>query len=299
MSWRSKFTGAACLAAMLSASTVRAVPGTVFATQVSAYVAGTVPSSDTQYTDSSTWLGVPQGTTGASAGFPGVVSAFNPPFDADQILLIGVGGHLALKFPEAVEVGTGKSVGVFSNAGLSDSSYPSAVAYSPVQTFGGGQAKVRVSEDGVHWVNLGLKSFEIPQNYYTNAGAYDVAAPSDPAPADYADPYTGGLAAFDGETNSQVLATLNGSAGGKWLSLASTGLTEINYIKFTEPADLPAGSKLAINAVSVAEGHVAPAALGVRAAVAAVPLPPAVWTGLAGLVGMAAAQWAHRRRQLA
>jgi len=274
------------------------VHAALFASQAVAYVQGTVSAGDAVYDDPQAAVGMPQGITGASAGYPGVVSPFNPAFDTDQIVVIGVGGHLELKFPAPVVVGTGPSVGVFSNVGLTDANYPSGEVNSPAQTFGGGQAKVRVSEDGVTWYNLGLQTFDIPEDYYTNAGPYDTTAPADPAIAHFARPYTGGLDAFNGENYPLILDTLAGSAGGTWFDLSAAGLSEINYIKFTVPANETAGSILAIEAVSVAHGHVAHDEDALDAAVAqsvsAVPVPPAVYTG--GVVLVAMMIWRSRRR---
>jgi hypothetical protein len=203
-------------------------------------------------------LGVPQGLTGASSGDPGVVSPFDPPFDADQLLLIGPGGQVTLQFPQPVAVNSEPAVGVFINAGIADHSFPNGIAGNPASTLGANQTPtVSVSTDGVNFVSLGTQTFNIPQNYYQNAtGPYATSAPANPVLADYGQPFTGTLASFNGETFAQIVSTLDGSAGGNWLNLSGAGLSQINYIQFTEPATLPAGSKLALDAVSVSDADV-------------------------------------------
>ena len=50
---------------------------------------------------------------------------------------------------------------------------------------------------------------------------------------------------------STILTKLNGSAGGTWLDLSGTGLTQINYIQFSEPTGVvPDTDFLALEAIS-------------------------------------------------
>ncbi len=53
--------------------------------------------------------------------------------------------------------------------------------------------------------------------------------------ADPSKAFTGTLASFNNENYSQVMSTLNGSAGGTWLNLASTGLSGVNEVAFVVP----------------------------------------------------------------
>jgi hypothetical protein len=232
------------------------------------YVQGTIPAGYSGvYTDPTILGNTPQGTTGAEEGFPGVVSFFNPPFDtqpAAQIVVIGTGGSVELQFPQPVTAANNFEVGVFSNAGLVDENYPVGQAGGapasgdipavPPPTFSGGQAIVSVSCNGTNWVNLGLQTFDIPENFYENAGPYDISAPADPELSDFGDPFNGTLDCFIGEDNAQIITTLNGSAGGTWLNLSSAGLSQINFIQFYEdPNQVAAGSYLPLEAVSVAD----------------------------------------------
>src|SRR5208282_788494 len=105
---------------------------------------------------------------------------------------------------------------------------------------------------------LGLQNLNIPENYYTNAGnPYQFPAPSPTDLANFGQPFTGTLDSFDGESFSQILTTLNGSAGGTWLDLSNTGLNEINFIQFSEPLNqTPDTSFLALEAVSANDASV-------------------------------------------
>jgi autotransporter-associated beta strand protein len=247
----------AAVPAALSLLPLRSVKATVFASQIDNYAPGTLDSFDSYYEDTTDWTGIPSGTTGAPEGFPGVVSAFFPPFDVDQVLEIGIGGRLELQFPEPINVTFAPAIGVFTNAGLVDSNYPSGTASDPATTFGSGEADVRVSQDGTTWVDLGLQNLDNPQNYYANAEPYDFVPPTEPQLEDYGKPFAGNLDSFDGESYSQIIATLDGSAGGTWLNLSASGLSQVNFIEFCEPNCLPEGSHLGFVAVSANDNDLA------------------------------------------
>ena len=87
-----------------------------------------------------------------------------------------------------------------------------------------------------------LIAFDIPSNYFNTSliGPDGVYAPSTVASgtpvADFSKPFLGTLASFSNESWSQVITTLNGTAGGTWLDVAGTGLGAIDYIQFTVPS---------------------------------------------------------------
>jgi len=237
------------------------VHAAMFASKVVSYDPGTASATDPTYTDPSAALGSPDGMTGVEAGFPNVLSPFSPAYDVGQIVVIGEGGELTLQFPQPVQVGSGPAIGVISNSGLIDTSYPSGQAGDPAGNFGGGSADVSVSADGIHWASLGEQEFINPANYYLNAGPYDATPPASPQLADFGKPFAGTLASFNGENNSQILATLDGSGGGSWLDLSGSGLAQINFIEFSVPTDGTSfggtiGSRMVIDAVAVANDHV-------------------------------------------
>ncbi|HUB24273.1 MAG TPA: hypothetical protein VL992_02510 [Tepidisphaeraceae bacterium] len=193
------------------------------------------------------------GLTDLDYGYPEVISPFNPPADADQIVTIGSGGSITLQFNQPVNVlSSTPTLGVFTGIGFYDSQYPIGLNYSPAETFDTQSAVVSVSQNGQNWVSLGFQNFNIPENYYVNAGnPYQFPAPNPAQLADFGKAYTGTFDQFDGENFSQILTTLNGSAGGTWLNLAGTGLNQINYIQFSEPTGrVPVTSFVAIETVS-------------------------------------------------
>jgi hypothetical protein len=199
------------------------------------------------------------GLTDLDFGFPEIISPFDPPADADQIVTVGYGGQITLKFPQSIKAqNSAPTLGVFTAVGLIDSQYPDGVATDPAQVFGTESAFVSVSADGHTWVSLGLQNLNNPQNYYTNATSpYQLPAPSPADIADFGQPFTGSLSSFDGEGFSQILTTLNGSAGGTWLDLSGTGLSQINYIQFSEPTgQVPDTSFVALEAVSANDASV-------------------------------------------
>ncbi|MGA3065773.1 MAG: hypothetical protein ABSF29_02885 [Tepidisphaeraceae bacterium] len=280
---------AGALLVLASASAARA---TVFASQVISYDPGTATTTDPTYTTASSALGAPDGITGIPEGFPNVLSPFSPAYDPDQIVVIGEGGELTLKFPQPVFVGTGPAIGVISNAGLIDTNYPNGDVGSPAGTFGGGSAIVSVSQDGTHFVSLGVQQFLNPANYYLNAGPYDDIAPSSPELANFGQPFTGTVASFDGDDYPQILSTLDGSGGGTWLNLSGTGLTQVNYIQFSVPTDGTGisgtnGTRLPIDAVAIADGHLS--------GTIPVPIPSGLQMAIAGLLSLTAARWTRSR----
>lgn len=249
----------------LAASAKSASADTVFASQAVSYASGanyaTSYFTGDGYTTSAAALGVPTGVTGYD-GFWGtsVVSVFSPPSDTNQIVSIGEGGHLTVRFPQVVYVKPGLAeIGVFANAGLVDSSYPSGVCASPAQTFSDNFAQIDVSANGLDWVGLGTLNLNMPTNFYLNAGPYDADAPASPQVADFGKPFSGGLSSFGGKTYPQILTLLDGSAGGNWLDLSSTGLSQVEYVRFSMPAGGINGYTYAcVDAISVADAALAP-----------------------------------------
>ena len=204
------------------------------------------------YNNSSAALGQPGGIV-SPGSFSGVFSPFNPHFETTELTGIGFGGQLTLQLQNYVTVSSGAfEIGVWSNVGLVDASYPSGTATNPTTTFSTPRsAVISVSADGTNWILFkggAAITLSLPGNFYTNAGPFDTSAPASPAFADFGKPFTGTLSDFNGETYPQVLATLNGSAGGTWLDLYSTGLSQVGYIRFNGVAS---GEVQYINGVSI------------------------------------------------
>jgi hypothetical protein len=207
-----------------------------FASAVVSYNPGSLSSSDASYDDPDAALGSPAPLVG-SAPYQGVYSPFDPHYETTSLTGIGAGGSLTLQLQNYVGVEPGAyEIGVWSGVGLIDNDYPNGTATDPATTFSAYSLKILVSANGTNWVALNGGnpiSLDIPGNYYANATTpYDSSAPAVPVDANFGQPFTQSLSSFDGETWSQVLGTLDGSAGGTWLDLDGTGLSQVGFIQF-------------------------------------------------------------------
>jgi len=238
-------------------------------------------------------LGPPAKTNGANP-FEGVVSPFNPPYKTGDILSIGETGHLTLRLSNyVVPQSGGPEIGVFTNVGLLDSDYPNGKAGDVLgpddNTFGIDSALVDVSEDGTTWASLGSVLFDIPSNAFTDlADPFSLASGS--APADVQKPFVGSLTDFAGKTyagtSPNTLDLLDGSAGGTWLDVSSSGLAQVGFIRFTVPENLAARASLELDAVSIA-----------RRAMGAPTVPEPATLALVGIASLGLAMNLRSRRQ--
>ncbi len=214
-----------------------------FADQVVSYVPGTGVGA---YTDPTAALGKPGGNIGT-----GTFNAFSPNFATTELARIGFGGELTLRLSNYVTVNYTpgvREIGIWENVGLVAAT---GGATNPATVFGADSAVVSVSADGVNWFSLNSGQpilFTLPGNYYANATATNDPPPANPVLADFGQPFTGSLSDFDGKSFSDILTALNGSAGGTWLDLDETGLSQVGYIRFDGVAS---GQTLEINGVGI------------------------------------------------
>jgi hypothetical protein len=174
--------------------------------------------------------------------FPNVLSPLSPPYEADEVVEIGPGGQLTLRLSHYASTAPGYSLGVFANAGLIGNYDPTTFEFlgvaDPAATFGAESAVLEVSEDGSSWVALNDGApitFDMPANYYKNAGVFDATPPANPELADFHQPIAPDLTIFDGQSEAGLLAALGDSAGGYWLDLSATGLSQVGYLRFSVP----------------------------------------------------------------
>lgn len=260
-----------------------------FADQVISYTPGTGVGS---YTDPSTALGAPDPIVSPGTTYSHVLDPFNAHWEPSQITRIGAGGQLTLRLSNFVTIDRTQGVfeiGVWEYIFLNDVSWPNGQAGETAVATGASSAIVDVSEDGVNWFSLNNNQpilFTLPGNYFTNAGATDSEAPASPQFADFGKPFTGSVSDFNGKNYSQIIATLDGSAGGTWLNLDDAPFAQVGYIRFRDVPQLPEVSgteTLEIDAV----------AINTSLAGAAVPEPG---SGLLALLGAGVIGTFRRRR---
>jgi hypothetical protein len=243
-------------------SSVLAHGAEYFADQVLGYTQGAGVGA---YTNPNSALGKPGGNIG-----PGTFNPFNPNFATTELARIGFGGELTLRLSHYVQVMPGiLEIGIWENVGLVAGG--GGGAQNPATVFGLDSAVVSVSEDGVTWFSLNNGNpivFDLPGNYYANATAINAPPPTSPVLADFGLPFTGVLPDFNGQSFAGVLGTFGGSAGGTWLDLDETGLSQVGYIRFNGVAE---GQTLEINGVGI-NGNLAGAAVPEPRALALIAL---------------------------
>jgi hypothetical protein len=173
------------------------------------------------------------GGLNADTGF-GQLTPFNAAFASTDLVGIGAGGELTLHLDTAAAT-TGKTLGIHAGVGLIDGDYPNGTNLTPPFPYTTPRlAEVLVSQDGSTFYSLGVQTFDMPSNYYSQG----IATPGSPTvsgplvPADFSKPFTGTLDSLSGETWPQMLATLDGSAGGTWLDLSGLPISGVNYVQF-------------------------------------------------------------------
>lgn len=187
------------------------------------------------YTDPSTSLGEPTRFTGVASGFPGAVTPFNSPFEMNELVSIGEGGSLTVAFDEPVINDAANPFGIdlliFGNAFYWDNDWPNGNA-GALASEGG---VVEVSDDGQNWFlapgvdadgafpTLGY--LDLPGAYSDQPGSVlsDFTRPVDPA--------------FDatGFDFVDIVAAYSGSGGGVGIDIGALGLSQISFVRITNP----------------------------------------------------------------
>lgn len=196
------------------------------------------------YGDPQTALGSPERFTGEGV-YPSAVTMFNPAFGFDEIVSIGEGGSLTVRFDEPVIDDPSHPFGadliVFGNGGFVDSSFPFGVIDPVTPTFGVDTMHVSVSANGVDYFDLGAFSEGfVPAQGYLDVDPFS-GTPGD-VPSDFTRPVNPALSAgdFAGLTYAQALALYDGSGGGTPIDISAAGLPAISFVRIDVPAD-PSG----------------------------------------------------------
>lgn len=198
-----------------------------FADSVIGYTPGSNPPSG--FTNPQAALGSPTRFTSPDSEFGGAVTPFNQPFSADELVSLGEGGSLTVAFDDAVADDPGNPFGVdlliFGNSFL---------------TFGSGAP---TSEGGVVEVSSdGETFFEIPgvdaDGPFPTLGFSDLTEPFPSEPGDEPTDFTKPVdPSFDptGLSFGEIVAGYDGSGGGVGIDISVTGLSEISFVRITNP----------------------------------------------------------------
>jgi PEP-CTERM motif-containing protein len=205
-----------------------------FATEVVSYTAGSNVTAG--YTDPNAALGSPARSTGTGP-FDGSLTPFNAPYRSSDIVSIGAGGELTVRFDHPVTDDAAHPYGidliVFGNAflgidfntGLADGT----VFDEP--------AHIAVSQDGVTWFDSAVTA----DGLFPTLAYQDVTDPfggDGSVPTSYTRPVNPalGLSDFAGKTTAQIAALYAGAGGGAGIDLSALGLPWIQYVRVFQSA---------------------------------------------------------------
>ncbi len=233
-----------CSAMVVSVGAAHAVPtsGDPWADEVVQYLPGVGASP--AYGNPATVLGAPTRVTGEQFGFPGAVTMFNPAFGTNEILSIGTGGSVAVRFDEPITNDPAHLFGVdlivFGNEGFLDDSFPDGQQTDPAGLFSNDLMDVEVSADGTTWLPVGtFREGLFPTQAYLDVPAQSSSGgsvkttftrPIDPSLT---------LSDFDGLSYAQSLALYDGSGGGTPIDIAATGLSSISFVRISNNGSSP------------------------------------------------------------
>jgi hypothetical protein len=178
-------------------------------------------------------LGEPTRFTNLSGQFGGAVTPFNAPFGGDEILTLGQGESITVKFPVQV---FDRPLSEFSGADFlvfGNSFY--LFDFNTGRATGGVFAEpgqIEVSQDGVTFfpITNAFADTAFPTNGFRNpTGAFDLP-PANPILSDFGRPVNLSFNEI-GLTLNQIVDAYNGSGGGTPVDIASTGLQWIQYVR--------------------------------------------------------------------
>jgi hypothetical protein len=206
-----------------------------FASEVVSYTAGAnVP---TGYDDPSSALGSPLRATG-SGPFDGDINPFNAPYTADQVVSIGAGGSLVVRFDHPVTDDAANPYGIdlliFGNAflgmdfdlGLADGT----IFEEP--------ARVAVSQNGIDWIDLPLFADGMFPTLAYSSNPNGPFGSGGTNPTCYTCPVDPSVSVGDfvGLDVNAIAALYGGAGGGLGIDLAAAGLPWIEYVRVWQPA---------------------------------------------------------------
>lgn len=237
-----------------------ALAWTPFATEVVGYNAGAGVA--TGYDDPSRAIGSPSRySNDPTPEWSSVVSPFAPAYLGSQVVSVGAGGSLILRFDAPVANDAANPFGVdllvFGNAFYAFN----FVTGTTNGSIGGSNAAgiIEVSQDGLLWTTIpGVR----PDAAFPSLGYSDLADPFSPTAGlvetDFTMPVNPAFNAA-GLDFAGILAGYNGSGGGVGVDLSSVSLPWISHVRFSLP--IGANGTIEIDGVSDVTAIPGPATL--------------------------------------
>ena len=205
-----------------------------FATQVVSYTPGSNVAAG--YDDPQSSLGEPARSTG-DGPYDGDVTPFNAPYLPSQVVGIGAGGELTVRFDQLVVDDPSHLYGIdlliFGNAFLGidfDTGLADGVIF-------GEPARVSVSQDGSVWIDA---SGSFADALFPTLAYQDPPGPFSPGgsvPTSFTRPVDPslGVGDFVGLDVAQIAALYGGAGGGLGIDLGALGLPWIEYVRVWQP----------------------------------------------------------------
>jgi hypothetical protein len=206
-----------------------------WASEVVEYRPGTYPQDG--YTNAAAALGPVSTHTGAPP-WDGPVTMFNAPYLADQTVSIGPNGSLVVRFDIPVTDLPGPDFIVYGNAGFTDPVWDDLTLDigDPAALYGADGGRVDVSPDNVNWMTLaGTADGLFPTQPWLDTEATLPARFGKPLPQDLT------LADFNGLSFADALLLYQGSAGGAGFDIASSGWSQIHYVRIVNDGTYTTG----------------------------------------------------------
>ena len=239
-----------CLALALAGSfVIPTVTSAQFADSVYDYTEGSGVTAG--YNNPAAALGAPSTETIDPIYGTSPVDPFDAPYLASQIVGVGNGGTLTLRFNTPIQNNPGNPFGVgfiiFGHAGFVEDFSTGTAVDGSLYTGGTSDVQVSVSADGSTFYRLNPALAPQVDGLFPTDGSGNPLLPVNPALT---------AADFAGLDLTRIRALYNGSAGGAGFSLAwaidsngqSVSLSSINYVRVTVLND---GSPAYIDAISV------------------------------------------------
>lgn len=203
-----------------------------WADQVVSYDLGT--GGEAVYSDPLVTLGEPERYTGEGV-WPAPVTPFNGAWGSDEVVSLGEGGYLTVRFDEPITNDPTHLYGVdfmiFGNGFFGDDDYPNGQVAG---LFEEGPFAVSISADGTDFTPLAGTLFDA---MFPTLGYLDLDGPYDPNPgsvlSDFTKPVDPSLTYddFHGRTFAEIVTMYDGSGGGIPLDIGPTGLDEVYYVR--------------------------------------------------------------------